>query len=111
MADYILALFIPVIIGAVALGVLFITRRRSYSDLKPLAASTLIQAAGFETATLLIRTFANLYLWNNNAIPLTALITVSSITTVAVTLSVISKDDKVKRLLKIAGYSAFVILG
>ncbi|MBO4579861.1 MAG: hypothetical protein J5715_06890 [Clostridiales bacterium] len=110
MADYILAFIIPVTIGVLALGILMLTGHRSYPDLKTLIASVLIQSAGYEAATLLIRSFANLYLWESNSIPLAALISVSAVTTLAVTLSVISKDNKTCRLLKIAGYSAFVIL-
>ncbi|MBO4579860.1 MAG: hypothetical protein J5715_06885 [Clostridiales bacterium] len=110
MTDYLLAFFIPAILGALAILVLILTGRKSYADKKAVIASALFQAAGYEIATLLVRVFANLCLWDGNAIPLAALISVSAVTTVAVTLSVLSKDAKITRLLKIAGYSAFIIL-
>ena len=110
MTDYLFAFFIPAAFGALALLVLILTGHKSYAGKKAVIASALIQAAGLETATLLIRTFANLYLWDKNAIPLAALISVSAVTTIAVTLSVLNKDAKISRLLKIAGYSAFVLL-
>ena len=110
MTDYVLAFIIPALFGVIALIVLILTGHKSYADKKAVIASALIQAAGYETATLLVRIFANLYLWQGNVIPLYALISVSFLTTAAVTLSVISKNKKTIRLLKIAGYSAFVFL-
>ncbi|MBP5654297.1 MAG: hypothetical protein J6X33_02165 [Clostridiales bacterium] len=110
MTDYILAFIIPALLGAAALLVLILTGHRSYADKKCVIGCALIQAAGMEIATLALRLWGNLDLWNDHVIPLAGLVIVSLITTVSVTLSVVSGKDNIRRLFRITGYSAFIFL-
>ncbi len=110
MSDYILAISVPLIFGLIAFGILFLTKHDSGAVRKKLLTCFLIQAAGFEASVVLLKTFANLALWQDLVIPLAAILSVSLVTTASVSLSAVVKDKKLIRFLKIAGYSAFALL-
>ena len=110
MSDYIFAFIIPAVFGAIAFCALILTGRKSYEGKRAVIGCALIQAAGFETATLALRLWANLDLWDGHVIPLTGLVIVSLITTACALLSVICGKDDLRRLFKILGYSAFIFL-
>lgn len=110
MTDYIFAFLIPCVFSAIALAALILTGHKTYSDRRPVIGSGLIQAAGFEIATLVLKLWSNLDLWEDHVIPLLPLVSVSLVTTVCITLSVIATKDNIRKLFRIAGYSAFALL-
>lgn len=110
MADYILAFSIPVISGLIAFGLLVLTKHNSSAERKKVIVFSLIQLAAFVIITFILKTFSNLTLWQDLVIPLPALIFTGLIPALAVALSVIFKEEKLSKFLKIAGYSALILL-
>ncbi len=110
MTDYIFAFLIPAVSGAIALSALILTGHKSYQDKKAIIGCCLIQAAGYEIATLVLKLWSNLDLWEDHVIPLIPLVIVSLITTIFISLSVITAKDNIRKLFRILGYSAFILL-
>ena len=110
MSDYIFAFSVPLITGLIAFALLVLTKHNSKAAGKKLIICSLVQLVSYLITTFILKTFSNLALWQDHVIPLAALISVSLIATQAFTFSFIVKDTKLSRFLKIASYSAFILL-
>ena len=110
MADFLFAFLVPVLSGLIAFGILALTGHKDKETIKRLIICSLIQLISFLITTFILKTFSNLVLWQDHVIPLPALISVSLVATIAVASSLVIKEDKLSRFLKIAGYSAFILL-
>ena len=110
MIDCLAAVTIPILFGAIAFLIRKLTGKGSSQSNRTIICVSLVQAAGYGIAALILQLFSNLNLWTGTVIPLAVLIPACAVTTFAVSFSDLLHSDRASRFLKISGYAAFIII-
>ena len=110
MIDCLAAVAIPLLSGAAAFLIRKFTGKDSSQSNKSIICVSVVQAAGYGIAALILHLFSNLSLWTSPVIPLAVLIPACVVTTFTVSFSDLSHSDRVSCFLKIAGYAAFAVI-
>lgn len=110
MIDCLAAVTISILFGAIAFLIRKLTGKGSSQSNRTIICVSLVQAAGYGIAALILQLFSNLNLWTGTVIPLVVLISACAVTTFAVSFSDLLHNDRASRFLKISGYAAFIII-
>lgn len=110
MIDCLAAVIVPLLFGAIAFLIRKFTGKGSRKSNITVICVSLIQAAGYGIAALILHLFSNLNLWSGMVIPLAVLIPACAVTTLTVSLSDLLHSEKASRFIKIAGYTAFAVI-
>lgn len=110
MIDCLVAVIVPLMFGAIAFLIRKFTGKGSRKSNITVICVSLIQAAGYGIAALILHLFSNLNLWSGTVIPLAVLIPACAVTTLTVSLSDLLHRERVSRFIKIAGYAAFAVI-
>lgn len=110
MIDCLVAVIVPLLFGAIAFLIRKFTGKGSRKSNITVICVSLIQAAGYGIAALILHLFSNLNLWSGTVIPLAVLIPACAVTTLTVSLSDLLHIERVSRFIKIAGYAAFAVI-
>ena len=103
MIDCLAAVTIPILFGAIAFLIRKLTGKGSSQSNRTIICVSLVQAAGYGIAALILQLFSNLNLWTGTVIPLAVLIPACAVTTFAVSFSDLLHSDRASRFLKISG--------
>ena len=110
MIDCLVAVIVPLLFGAIAFLIRKFTGKGSRKSNITVICVSLIQAAGYGIAALILHLFSNLNLWSGTVIPLAVLIPACAVTTLTVSFSDFLHSERVSRFIKIAGYAAFAAI-